>query len=68
VTIADAMTLFEHAIEQVYMKRHKKMLKLASGSNKRCGSAADLATWPWQSPRCSIGDDRFLGNAELAGI
>lgn len=36
--LLDAYELFEHAIEQVYVKRHKKMSKLASGINKRRGS------------------------------
>lgn len=48
--LLDAYELFEHAIEQVYVKRHKKMSKLASGINKKRGSVRkkkkDKSLWP----------------------
>lgn len=48
--LLDAYELFEHAIEQVYVKRSKKMSKLASGINKKRGSVRkkkkDESLWP----------------------
>ncbi len=36
--LLDAYELFEHAIEQIYVKRDKRLLKLTAGINKKKGS------------------------------
>ena len=36
--LLDAYELFEHVIEQIYVKRDRRILKLASGINKERGS------------------------------